>query len=86
MKYLLILLLFISPLAFAHDDDDRTPITQVIPIVGHNDNHNNVYDNSKHVAEAVVITGAVWCAIHKCWRQDAKTIIHFNSKQGLPDD
>lgn len=80
MKYLLILALLCSPV-YAHDRDPK-PVP-VIP--SGNDNHNNDSDNLKHVAEAVIITGAVvWLYNHYTGNKDEKTVIHFSNTQRKP--
>lgn len=83
MKYLIILSLLLSPLAYAHDRDEPKPI---LPPVGtnSNDNHNNDSDNLKHVAEAILLTGAIICIVKKCWRDNDKITVKFI--KGIPNE
>lgn len=82
MKYLLILSLLMSPLAYAHEEPQP-----ILPPVGTNDNHNNDSDNLKHTAEVLILTGAVVCIVKKCWSQhEEKTVIKFRKHQGSPNE
>ena len=77
MKYLIILALLISPLAYAHHpDNDDAPV----PTTGNQDNHNNSEDNRKHLLEAAVLTGLVIWWINR--NDNEQTRIHFSPHQG----